>query len=555
MFKIGDLLADAYRVEGILSDPRISSMADVYLLRAQANKALMAGKTFRDEIFEADHRGARRIFLREAVTWFELGYHPNVLPAAILDVIGDRPMILTEYCPEGDLSSHIARGMFKKKLKLVVTSGMQICDGMIHAVAKGVRAHRDIKPTNLFYKKGAVRIADFGLSKSMVSGMSPGNFAGSGVSSVGIGTPTHLAPELWDDPTAFSQASDIYAIGLVLAEMFTGIFPIHGADREQLKSAHQSIAPDLALVSHSGLKSTIRSCLEKSPAQRIGSFVELRSALETLYRESVGVDAPRALTSTDRFGTIWLYNQGVYLARLGESQRGIALVSQAIDDRWPLPQYLLTRAGIHENEEHLDLALKDCQQALACVGIQPGRWSEPVWGLYAFANIIDLLIQLSRLEEAAERAKEMHSSYGAVPLYQFAVTKLLIEQNRLEEALRSVKAGVARLGYETCGTLLMRLIAQIPLDSHHNNLSSAAEATWSLWLDTKASLDPDFFWGIRTLQSRGHWQLARTGLLRMDGIFSGHKKILRLLSSVSKNLGRDTEALEYEEDAKHGVFC
>jgi eukaryotic-like serine/threonine-protein kinase len=132
----------------------------------------------------------------------------------MFDVVEDRPMVFTEFCKNGDLTNDLRTGRFRRNLKPVLQLAMQFCDAMSYAKSRGVVAHRDIKPTNLFIKNGEIRIGDFGISQSAATSLPEGLrvFAGNTLS--GIGTPLYMAPELWEDPTLFSEQSDIYALGL-----------------------------------------------------------------------------------------------------------------------------------------------------------------------------------------------------------------------------------------------------------------------------------------------------------------------------------------------------
>src|SRR5262249_42937975 len=86
----------------------------------------------------------------------------------------------------------------------------QICEGLREAHAQGI-VHRDLKPENLMIDgAGNVKLMDFGLAHLMADG-----------STAGVGTPSYMAPEQAEGGP-LDQRCDIYALGLVLFEMFTG---------------------------------------------------------------------------------------------------------------------------------------------------------------------------------------------------------------------------------------------------------------------------------------------------------------------------------------------
>src|SRR6185436_8371076 len=115
----------------------------------------------------------------------------------------------------------------------------QICAGLSAAHNCGV-IHRDLKPANIMLdKSGRVRLMDFGLA------------AIGGVEDVRAGTPAYMAPEQLNG-TGVSIRSDIYALGLVLYELFTGKRAYTAKTLEQLVEQHASgsITPPSALVKH-----------------------------------------------------------------------------------------------------------------------------------------------------------------------------------------------------------------------------------------------------------------------------------------------------------------
>jgi hypothetical protein len=138
----------------------------------------------------------------------------------------------------------------------------QTCAGLAAAHEKGV-LHRDLKPANLMLDgQGKVRITDFGLAGLAES------FAGDDVRS---GTPSFMSPEqlLGREVTL---RSDIYSLGLVLYELFTGRRAFEGRTLAELTRKHRderpidpsAIVPDLA----PSVERTILACLDKDPRRR-----------------------------------------------------------------------------------------------------------------------------------------------------------------------------------------------------------------------------------------------------------------------------------------------
>src|SRR5207302_2239828 len=135
--------------------------------------------------------------------------HRNVCRTYDIGDADGRPFLTMEYVDGEDLASLLRRiGRFPQDKAVEVAR--QICAGLAAAHERGV-LHRDLKPANVMIDgEGHVRITDFGLAA----------LAGS-VADVRAGTPAYMAPEQLSGREV-TQRSDIYALGLVLFELFTG---------------------------------------------------------------------------------------------------------------------------------------------------------------------------------------------------------------------------------------------------------------------------------------------------------------------------------------------
>jgi serine/threonine-protein kinase len=158
--------------------------------------------------------------------------------------------------------------------------------------------HRDLKPHNLFVthlpdEPDFLKLVDFGIARLQAAGIPDERLTKLGLT---VGTPTYLAPELWLGGQA-DERSDIYAFGVTLYFMLTGVTPFDGMSMNDLRRLHLSgNLPPLNLKTddplNRRLEKLIARCLAWSPDDRVQSVRELH---ETLLE----VREPDAWTRTD----------------------------------------------------------------------------------------------------------------------------------------------------------------------------------------------------------------------------------------------------------------
>src|SRR5579871_1585579 len=137
--------------------------------------------------------------------------HPNVCRVYDLGEVDGQPYLSMEYVDGEDLAS-LLRRISRLPSDKAVEIARQLCAGLAAAHAKGV-LHRDLKPANVMLNgRGEAVITDFGLAA--LADEIPGE-------EIRNGTPAYMAPEQLAGKEVTVQ-SDIYSLGLVLYEMFTG---------------------------------------------------------------------------------------------------------------------------------------------------------------------------------------------------------------------------------------------------------------------------------------------------------------------------------------------
>jgi serine/threonine-protein kinase len=174
---------------------------------------------------------------------------------------------------------------------------IQTCLALEEAHAAGI-IHRDLKPHNLHVthttdEPDFLKLLDFGIARRLATSASSERLTVTGLM---IGTPAFLAPELWLGGEA-DERSDIYAFGVTLHVMLTGVTPFEGWSMARLRSAHLSgEAPPLQLRSgdavSDGLSRLVARCLSPSADDRPRSVHEIHEAL-------VALRDPAAWTAAD----------------------------------------------------------------------------------------------------------------------------------------------------------------------------------------------------------------------------------------------------------------
>jgi Protein kinase domain len=193
--------------------------------------------------------------------------HPNVCRVYDVGEVGGEHFISMEYVQGEDLGTLLRRiGHLPSERGVQVAR--QICAGLAAAHDRGV-LHRDLKPANVMIdERGVARITDFGLAV----------LADSATIRAGEGTPAYMAPEQLDGGE-ITQRSDLYALGLVLHEIFTGHRLFDAKSLPELLEMRKSGSAPLRQDIDPAIGNVIRRCLESDPAKRSPSATVVSAAL------------------------------------------------------------------------------------------------------------------------------------------------------------------------------------------------------------------------------------------------------------------------------------
>ncbi len=137
--------------------------------------------------------------------------------------------------------------------------------------------HRDLKPGNIFSDEGIVKIGDYGLSKFISCSRRSGQ-TGS------VGTVHYMAPEISNG--RYGKEIDIYALGVMLYEMLTGLLPFEGESLGEILMKHLTAQPNLSKVSEQ-YRAVIARALEKDPAKRFSNVSEMLALLPGAAQETI----------------------------------------------------------------------------------------------------------------------------------------------------------------------------------------------------------------------------------------------------------------------------
>lgn len=462
-WQIGNRIANRWEIQKIFGGPGSSGMGIVYVVYDYESHEVFAAKTFQDGAIARDSVAVSR-FNREALAWINLDRHQNITRAHAVRSIDDKPFLFLEYITGGDLAHWIGSPRLLEDLAQALRFAIQFCDGMSHAVAKGIKAHRDIKPQNCLISQDEVlKITDFGLAKvfdespnmrivgveeerkkvlakaasetqadQKLSALAP-TIIDSKVAltqtGMGMGTARYMAPEQFEDAKHVDLRADIYSFGVMLFEMLTGKLPFIGQSWQEYLIMHLTHQPPPLRSHHPALDSLVETCLAKDPNQRFQDFRVVRKGLAQIFEQLTNEPAPEPTIGRELIAEEW-YNKGLSLANLGHSQRAIDCYDRALQIK---PSYA---AAWNNKATALDLS----EAAIYCLdralAINP-RWEQ------SWYNKGAALTKLGRAKEAFvcyDHTVEIN------PLNDVAWNDrgaTLSELGRTDEALKSYERALA----------------------------------------------------------------------------------------------------------------
>jgi len=337
-WKVGDIIENLYEV----LDIKQGGMGEVYIVRHLRWNTMLAVKSLleRLRLNEED----RALFTKEAETWIDIGFHPNIAACYYVRNILDSPRIFIEYVDGGALGEWLRRHKHVG-WGLLIDLMIQVCDGLQHAHSKGL-VHRDVKPGNcMMTKDGALKVTDFGLTKRRSPEGVPDYGEGTetvfpereSVTAAGMGTPAYMAPEMWIPQYEVGPQADIYAFGVMFFELCCGRKPFMikpGEKRDKLAIAHVKKAPPRPSTLRESIPGSIEEiilkCLSKEPSDRYPSFRAIRALLTESYEEITKRKFTREAADEVKLLSDALNNRAVSLMDLNHRDEAVIALEKAL---------------------------------------------------------------------------------------------------------------------------------------------------------------------------------------------------------------------------------
>lgn len=280
-FVVGDTIGGQYHVRRVFGGTGASGMGVVYLVEERA-----APDAFVLKACQAGDPALTAGFRKEAEAWVRIGSHPNVTKAFWVRELDGQLFVAAEYVRgaemgAGSLADFSGRDVAPLQ---IIRWSIQFCSGLGHALARGIVAHRDVKPANLLLTANRdLKLADFGLSK-VVANLGPLRSAPTKGTSF-VGTPPYMAPEQVRGAYA-DHRCDIYAFGIVLYGLCSrGSYPYAIGQPTTVESFLDAHLGGTVRPIRSPFWPVIEVCLARDPDDRWQSPADLAQAIREIAHD------------------------------------------------------------------------------------------------------------------------------------------------------------------------------------------------------------------------------------------------------------------------------
>jgi predicted Ser/Thr protein kinase len=313
-FQPGEVLAGRYRVVAFLGQ---GGMGEVYRADDMTLGQAVALKFLPARLARDPDRLTR---FRKEVAAARQASHPNICRVYDIAEHDGQPFLSMEFIDGEDLAS-VLRRFGRLPEERAIEAARQLCAALAAVHEQGF-LHRDLKPGNVMLDgRGKVRLTDFGLAAA-AQDVAAGD--------IRSGTPMYMAPEQLAGQEV-SVRSDLFALGLILYELFTGKRAFVAADRDELALKYAQQTPSKPTSHVSGLSAAVERvilrCLEREPAARPRSAYEVLAALpggDPLAAALAAGETPSPQLVADAGG------EGSISPRLGAALLGAVVLAVAV---------------------------------------------------------------------------------------------------------------------------------------------------------------------------------------------------------------------------------
>ncbi|MEO8702224.1 MAG: serine/threonine-protein kinase [Kofleriaceae bacterium] len=264
-------------------------------------------------------------FLDEARAASVIG-HPAIVEVGDANRMPDGSLYLAMELLQGrSLRTAIEGGLDGEDVRRI---GLELLDALAAAHARGF-VHRDLKPENIFLvaPTGAVKLLDFGIAK--VLGADARTLRGRL-----LGTLEYMAPEQLHDASQVDPRADLWAVGIILYEMLSGLRPFGGSTPEEKYRALASDEPvpiTEVVPTTPEVAAFFLRVLARDRSQRFGSAAEMAHALRGLALSPARRTQIQQAGPTLGSGQAWT-NAPTHVAATAAApkQRGVAIVAAIV---------------------------------------------------------------------------------------------------------------------------------------------------------------------------------------------------------------------------------
>lgn len=280
MIAVGDTIARKYVVERILGQGAMGVVVAAMHTELQERRAIkfmlptVLGDADGVERFKREARACSKLKSKHVATIYDVDRLDN-----------GAYYIVMEYLEGKDLKELLTQQRVLP-VPVAVDYVLQALEAIGEAHQAGV-VHRDLKPANMYLTTGVggapcIKVLDFGIAKLAPAGAGPEQNEMTKTEMI-MGSPLYMSPEQMKSSRYVDARSDLWAIGVTLYRMVTGVVPFNaGSQVELFAVVLKDNAPPPTLFNPNlppGFEAIILKCLEKDAAKRFNSAAELALAL------------------------------------------------------------------------------------------------------------------------------------------------------------------------------------------------------------------------------------------------------------------------------------